>query len=128
MFSHAVCELIATFSPSKRSARWIKPRTSARRGRFAVPSPYGSRALAYLFAVSKGDRGVFDDFWRIIADPIEWGYSEAQVRYFRATHARTALKGIARSVGYPETPEAVQRLSVWRKGAKPVPPDKSPEF
>ncbi len=84
-------------------------------------------ALAYLFAVSKGDRRVFDDFWRIIADPIEWGYSESQARYFRSTHARTALKGIARSVGYPETPEAVQRLSVWRKGSNPVPPDNSPE-
>jgi hypothetical protein len=84
-------------------------------------------ALAYLFAVSKGDRQAFDDFWRIIADPIEWGYSESQARYFRGSHARTALKGIALSVGYPQTPEAIQRLSVWRKGAKPVPPDNSLE-
>ncbi len=83
-------------------------------------------ALAYLFAVSKGDQRAFDDFWRIIADPIEWGYSEAQARYFRGSHARTALKGIAPSVGYPQTPEAIHRLSVWRKATKPVSPDNRP--
>ena len=71
-------------------------------------------ALAYLFAVGTGDRRCFDDFWRIIAEPLPWATSVSHASYYRGTQARTALNGIARSVGYPETPEARERLAVWR--------------
>lgn len=79
--------------------------------------------LAYLYTVGEGDRRPFDEFWRIIAEPLEWSHSNSQAKYFRSTHARTALFGIARSVGYPMTPEAWQRLALWRKPGQPIPPD-----
>ena len=66
--------------------------------------------LAFLYAVSDGNREPFDLFWREIRNPQDSAYSTPTANYLRATGSRTALNGIGRSVGYPELPEA------WTRG------------
>ena len=56
-------------------------------------------ALAFLFAVSDGDRTSYDEFWREVGDPRERAYSDHDRSYLRSTYARIAMTGIARGVG-----------------------------
>ena len=55
-------------------------------------------ALAYLFAVSDGQRAPYDAFWREVTDSNGAAYSEPSRRYVRTTYARTALGGISRDL------------------------------
>ena len=75
-------------------------------------------ALAYLYAVSDGRRDSFDMFWREVQDPQAKAYSDDTGRYIRATHARIALTGIARSVGIELTSEVTTRISKVRRKAR----------
>lgn len=67
-------------------------------------------ALAYLYAVSNGNRQPFDEFWRSCCDPVPWAYSAAEREYVRGTYTRSALSGIILSVGAPGTVEFLQSL------------------
>jgi hypothetical protein len=71
-------------------------------------------ALMFLYALSDGDRGSFDEFWRIIQSP-EDNQNETAGRYIRATLARTHMTGIARSVGRELGVTYSQKLSLARK-------------
>ncbi len=75
-------------------------------------------ALAYLYTVSNGHRASYDTFWREARDPKSSAYSDHDRRYLRSTNARTALTGIARSVGIEMTAQVMRALSDARKGPK----------
>ena len=72
-------------------------------------------ALAYLFAISNGDRRHYDAFWRQVRDEKGSCFSEAAGRYERSTYARTAFTGIARSVGVQLDIAMVSRLAAARR-------------
>lgn len=78
-------------------------------------------ALAYLYAMSNGDRAFYDEFWRETRDPKTNSYSDHDRRYLRSTHARTALTGIARSVGIEMTVQVMHALSDARKSRNAEP-------
>ncbi|MDQ3483427.1 MAG: hypothetical protein M3448_08505, partial [Pseudomonadota bacterium] len=61
-------------------------------------------ALAYLWSVSLGDRGPFDNFWTAMGQPHSpWSHGAADM----------ALSGVYRALGI-ERPDAVS-WAMWRK-------------
>lgn len=66
--------------------------------------------LAYLYAVSNGNREPFDAFWRCCYDPVSWAYNQSEREYVRGTYTRSALAGIILAVGAPGTVEFLQSL------------------
>jgi len=71
-------------------------------------------ALAYLFAVSDGQRDSYDGFWHAIQEPNE-REPGSMGSYIRSSAARRNLNGIARSVGLYLSVELDQALSHARK-------------
>lgn len=72
-------------------------------------------ALAYLYAVGRGEHELFEGFWTELANPQSHSPSPTQAGHMRGTSVRANLYAISRSVGYPQTPDAWQKLSnSWR--------------
>lgn len=72
--------------------------------------------LAFLYAAGNGERWLFDSFWRECRRADEPGWRADQSRYCRATALRSAWRGIARSVGAPETVEFDHKVrDAWRR-------------
>jgi hypothetical protein len=80
-------------------------------------------ALAFLYAVSDGDRSPYDQFWREIGDAKASAHSEGSGRYIRGSYARTAFTGIARTVGIDVGIEVMAKLAEARRnhGGPPRP-------
>jgi hypothetical protein len=77
-----------------------------------MPSSLNVRAiLALLYARSNGDRRCYDEFWQICRREMKGEYGDA---YIRASTARTATYGIARSLGVEprqiEVSDAIGRI------------------
>ena len=75
-------------------------------------------ALAYLFSISDGDRSSFDMFWQTIRQSDDAFHSATMARALRNSYARTAMTGIARSVGVELTVEYLQRLASCHRREK----------
>ncbi|WP_019833749.1 hypothetical protein [Sphingomonas sp. PR090111-T3T-6A] len=56
--------------------------------------------LAWLYSISDGDRGIYDDFYRNMREPFAEAFSREGAAYRRSTYLRSCMGGIARSVGH----------------------------
>lgn len=72
-------------------------------------------ALAFLYAVSNGDRTPYDQFWREVGDSKSSAYSQRAADYTRASYARTAFTRIARTVGVELDIEVMAKLAAARR-------------
>ncbi|WP_299326403.1 hypothetical protein [Parasphingopyxis sp.] len=71
--------------------------------------------LAWLFTMSGvSDRSAYDEFWRVVQDPMENAYSDHHARYIRGTSAQTALNVIARNAGIELTSDMLCQMSQAR--------------
>jgi hypothetical protein len=83
-----------------------------------APQPLGPEVralLALLHAISNGDRGPFDDYWRQAIDPLNWSKADSQAAYLRATTMRTAWEGICDRLGYPTSMEGMKAIARFRR-------------
>lgn len=72
----------------------------ARAGEAPIEPSYAIRfTLAWLYAVSNGERRLYDDFFRLLRDPMEREPSREQAAHIRATYLRNGVEGISRTVG-----------------------------
>lgn len=76
--------------------------------------------LAFLFSCSDGDRSPFEMFWQVMRRP-PLDKHDSQQRYVRATNARTAVKGIVRSLGLESDELFRHYVSEWSHGPLPHP-------
>lgn len=73
-----------------------------------VPKSFALRfALAYLYAISTGERWMFDEFWRRATEPCAGDFAGALAR---RQSLNAAFNGICRVAGMERTPELMQRL------------------
>ncbi|HEX8446301.1 MAG TPA: hypothetical protein VF649_06770 [Sphingomonas sp.] len=84
------------------------------------PSPGLRLALAFLFAVSNGDRSVFDEFWRgMLNQPCEPGPQ----RLLATQNANTLMNRVCLAVGVARTPAL---MAAGAKAAEPKLKDAAP--
>lgn len=68
-------------------------------------------ALAFLFTCGKGDRRLYDGFWRELSNPGLARDHESMRRHMRQSRCDSYIKGIVTDVGAPHTPEFWSALS-----------------
>lgn len=69
-------------------------------------------ALAVLYTFGKsGDRGSYDEFWRLLSDPGIEGQHKEQADDIRRSYCDSCIKGIITDVGAPHTPQFSEAVS-----------------
>lgn len=86
------------------------------RERPLAPSPGIRLALAYLFALSDGERRCFDDFIEHIGDEGQPNRPPGEAPYIRATYARGCFDCIIRGIGFNPTATVHHTVSLARRG------------
>jgi len=79
--------------------------------------------LATAYAFSDGQRGSYDDFWKMLQDPCTHQHNDSAANYVRRTYMRTHLYRIHRSLGIPPTPATSQVLFEMRRLRASRPPE-----
>lgn len=78
-----------------------------------IAKSFGLRfALAYLYAISPGERWMFDEFWRRATENLGGDFASALAR---RQSLNAASNGICRVAGTERTPELMQRLRQARE-------------
>jgi hypothetical protein len=78
-----------------------------------IAKSFGLRfALAYLYAISPGERWMFDEFWRRATENLGGDFASALAR---RQSLNAAFNGICRAAGTERTPELMQRLRQARE-------------
>ena len=86
----------------------------AAESRETVPKSFALRfALAYLYAITVGERWLFDEFWRVATGHVGNDYLSRLARQQTLT---ACLNGICRAAGTERTPELIQKLRKARGG------------
>jgi hypothetical protein len=71
-------------------------------------------ALATLYALGRGERRHYEDFWREMRSTTYPGANPSQIDYMRGTLTRTAFTGIATSVGVSLSLDYCERMQKAR--------------
>lgn len=71
-------------------------------------------ALATLYALGKGEKHVFEDFWNEMRKADYGHHTPTQVAYLRPTYTRTHFTQIARSVGVELSLDYMKRMEKVR--------------
>jgi len=103
------------FSPDHLTFKALVALDEAVESKAPVPKTFALRfALAYLYAVSSGERWMFDAFWREATEPRATDYHNMLCRHQALT---AALNGICRAAGTERTADLIQRLRLARARA-----------
>jgi hypothetical protein len=93
----------------------MRPRLAKNR----LAESFGLRfALAYLYAISPGERWMFDEFWRRATESAGGDFASALAR---RQSPNAALNSICRAAGMERTPELIKLFGLAiRHGSQPM--------